>query len=81
MRVAAVLAAWLAPLAMFEAPVAVPSAYMDAPAPAAQARVAVDAAQVRAARPRERARATVPEPNGWTSLLCGLVAVAFIARR
>lgn len=96
MRVAAVSAAWFASLAMaagsvgaVDAPVAVPPAYMDAPAPAAQARngapavvrVAADAVQLRAARPRASARAAVPEPSGWTSLLCGLLAAGFIARR
>ena len=96
MRVAAVFAAWLVPLAMAaapaaadDAPVTVPPAYKDGRAPAALARdaaqvvvrVAVDAAQVRATRPRENSRAAVPEQSAWTSLLCGLVAVALIARR
>lgn len=98
MRVAKVLAAWFVPLAMAgapvgaaDAPVTVPPAYMDGPAPVSQGRdaaaapavvrVAADVTQVRAARPRASERSVVPEPSGWTSLLCGLLAVAFIARR
>jgi hypothetical protein len=48
-------------------------------------RVAADGARVQAARPRERAPAApiavIPEPTGGMALLCGLLAMAHIARR